>query len=127
MLFGDDSHDLSDKAKEQLDQMLPLLTGKRQKIELRGHARLRGAAGGGQDLWQLSYARCMATMQYLLDAGIEADRFRLSQAGPNEPHTILEDAANRTQNSSVDVIVLPELADDYFGSQEERAALTRGP
>jgi flagellar motor protein MotB len=127
LLFGDDSEDLSGKAKEQLDQMLPFLTGKRQKIELRGHARQReAAADSGQDVWQLSFARCLATMQYLLEAGIEVDRIRLSQAGPNEPRTILE-GADHAQNSRVDVIILPELADDYFGSQEERAALICSP
>ena len=128
LLFAEDSKELDNKAKEQLNHILPLLMGKRQKIELRGHARQRGApTGGEQDVWQLSYARCMATMKYLLEAGVEADRLRLSQAGPNEPHTIRDGAENRIQNSCVDIMVLPELADDYFGSQEERAALIRGP
>ena len=128
LLFGDDSKELDDKAKVQLNQILPLLTGKRQKIELRGHARQRPAAAGGeQDVWQLSYARCLATMKYLVEAGIEVDRIRLSQAGSNEPRTILEGAGNRTQNSYVEIIVLPELAEDYFGSREERDALIRSP
>ncbi len=126
VLFGEHASELSDKAREQLDQMLPLLMGKRQKIELRGHARQR-QSGGEEDVWQLSYARCKATMKYLVEAGIEADRIRLSQAGPNEPHTILEGAESGTQNSCVDIMVLPELADDYFGSCEERAALIRSP
>jgi len=128
VLFDEDSTDLNDKAKEQLNHILPLLTGKRQIIELRGHARRHGTpAGREQDVWQLSYARCQATMQYLLKAGIEADRIRLSQAGANEPHTIREGAENLTQNSCVDLMVLPELADDYYGSREERAALIRSP
>ncbi len=128
LLFGEDSRELSNKARQQLDQILPLLMGKRQKIELRGHARQRAVgAGGEQDVWDLSYARCMATMKYLVEVGIEVDRIRLSQAGANEPHTIMEGAENRTQNSCVDIIVLPELAEDYFGSQDERAALNRSP
>ena len=52
---------------------------------------------------------------------------RLSQAGSNEPHTIREGAENRSQNSCVDIIVLPELAEDYFGSRDERATLNRSP
>jgi chemotaxis protein MotB len=128
LLFADDSKDLSDKAKEQLNRILPVMMGKRQKIELRGHARQHLAvAGGEQDVWQLSYARCLATMKYLVEAGIEVDRIRLSQAGPNEPHTIREGSENRTQNSCVDIMVLPELAEDYFGSREERADLTHSP
>jgi len=128
LLFDEDSKELNDKAKEQLNHVLPLLAGKRQKIELRGHARRHGAPSGGeQDVWQLSYARCLATMKYLLEAGIEVDRIRLSQAGANEPRTIREGTESRTQNSCVEIIVLPELAEDYFGSREERAALIRNP
>ena len=56
----------------------------------------------------------MATMKYLIKAGIDADRFRLSQAGPNEPQTISRGGEKQTMNSCVDVIVLPELADDLF-------------
>jgi chemotaxis protein MotB len=128
VLFADDSTDLSDKAKEQLKHILPLLMGKRQKIELRGHARKHpGTSGGGHDPWQLSYARSVATMKYLLQAGIEADRIRLSQAGPNEPHAIRNGAESQTQNSCVDLLVLPELTEDYFGSNEERAEAVPSP
>jgi chemotaxis protein MotB len=129
LLFAGDSKDLSDQAKEQLKKViLPLLMGKRQKIEIRGHARQRPAGPGGQpDPWQLSYDRCVATMKSLLAAGVEGDRFRLSAAGPYEPHTIRDGAESRTQNSCVEIIILPELADDYFGSREERDSLIRGP
>ncbi len=128
VLFAASSTELSEAAKKQLNQMLPLLLGKRQKIELRGHAleQLDGAESE-QNVWQLSFARCLATMRYLVEGGIEADRIRLSQAGSNEPHTIREGAESRTQNSCVDVLVLPELVDDYLGSQDERAALIRAP
>jgi chemotaxis protein MotB len=126
--FGEDSTELDAKAEKQLKQILPLLMGKRQKIELRGHARQREAPSEGkQDVWQLSYARCLATMNYLVKAGVEVDRIRLSQAGANEPHSIREGAESRTENSCVDILVLPELAEDYFGNQEERAALNRTP
>jgi flagellar motor protein MotB len=130
LVFADRAADLTDKAKDQLKRLVPLLAGKRQIIEIRGHARqLSGPAGGSPDgdAWQLSYARCLATMNYLVLAGLEADRFRLSQAGPNEPRTITEGTDHLSQNSCVDVKVLPELADEYYGSREERAALDRSP
>ncbi len=132
LVFADRAADLNDKAKDQLKRLVPLLQGKRQVIEIRGHARqlsgpAGGSPGGAADAWQLSYTRCMATMNYLVKAGIEADRFRLSQAGPNEPRTITEGADRLTQNSCVNVRVLPELADDSYGSRDERAALDRSP
>jgi len=127
VLFSDQATELGDTAKEQLKRLVPLLQGKRQKIEIRGHARQLAAAGSDGDVWKLSYARCVATMDFLVCAGIEPERFRLSQAGANEPRTISEGTENQTQNSYVDVIVLPELTDDFYGSREERAALDRSP
>jgi chemotaxis protein MotB len=127
LVFADNSGQLDDKAKDQLKRLVPLLQGKRQKIEIRGHACQVSANGADVDVWQLSYARGLATMNYLIQAGIESDRFRLSQAGPNEPRTISDGAEHQVRNSCVEVIVLPELADDYFGAREERAALDRSP
>jgi chemotaxis protein MotB len=131
LIFADRDAQLTDKAKEQLTNLVPLLAGKRQKIELRGHARqLSDPAKGSSgeiDAWQLSYARCMATMKFLVAAGVEADRFRLSQAGANEPRTITDGTEHLTENSCVDVNVLPELTEDYFGSSDERAALDKSP
>jgi chemotaxis protein MotB len=125
LVFTDRAVELTDKAKDQLKRLVPLLAGKRQKIEIRGHARQ--LAGGEDDVWKLSYARCLATMNYLVQSGIEADRFRLSQAGANEPRTIAEGTDLVTQNSCVDVTVLPELADEYYGSRDERAELEKSP
>ena len=56
LFFEGDSAELDGKARDELKQVLPLLMGKRQKIELRGHARrLAAAAAGKTDVWQLSY------------------------------------------------------------------------
>jgi chemotaxis protein MotB len=128
--FADNSPELGDKAKDQLARIVPLLVGKRQKIEIRGHARQtrRADGGGGEtDVWQLSYARAMMTMKYLTQAGIEPDRFRLSLAGSSEPRTIKQGTESQTLNSYIELMVLPELTDDYFGSREERDALGRSP
>jgi chemotaxis protein MotB len=125
VLFGDDSKELNAKARQQLTNILPLLIGHRQKIELRGHARQHlSTTGLEQDAWGMSYARCVTVMKFLVDAGIEADRMRLSQAGPNEPHSLKESSV---QNSCVDLIVLPELVEDFLGTREEREKLGRSP
>jgi len=125
--FAENSGELDVKAAEQLKRIIPLLLGKRQKIEIRGHARQHSTPGGEADVWQLSYVRCTATMKFLVELGVEPDRFRLSQAGANEPRTISDGTENQTLNSCVDVIVLPELTDDFFGSRAERATLDCGP
>ena len=57
---------------DQLAELLPSILGKPQKIEIRGHASRRPLPADSpfKDAWQLSYARCLATMQYLQEHGI---------------------------------------------------------
>src|SRR5262245_19672088 len=67
VFFGAESAELDDAARLELRTLLPSLLGKPQKIEIRGHASRRppGAASPFKDAWQLSYARCLATMRFL--------------------------------------------------------------
>ena len=52
------------------------MLGKPNKIEIRGHASKRPFPTDAQfkDAWEISYARCLATMKYLLAKGIGPDR-----------------------------------------------------
>jgi len=127
VLFPGNAAELNAKAREQLKRLVPLLQGHPQKIEIRGHARQLAADGDDGAVWQLSYARSVATMKFLVKAGIDSARFRLSQAGPNEPQTISQGADKQNVNSCVEVIVLPELADDLMGTREERTAQEHQP
>ena len=128
LLFGEDSNELSDKAKEQLDQILPLLMGKRQKIEIRGHARRRGtAAGGEQDVWQ-TVVRPLPGDDEIPGGSGHRGRSDSSQSG--RPERAAHDSGGRREPDAELVcryFVLPELAEDYFGSREERDALIRSP
>jgi chemotaxis protein MotB len=137
--FPESSSALTDAAIQQLNVLIAEASGHRQKIEIRGHARLLPAKNqpgseqsaneqsGESEAWALSYARCLATMKQLEKAGIEPDRFRLSLAGPYEPRTIRDGPENRTQNSCVEIFVLSEMAEDFTGSREERAAVFGTP
>ena len=126
--FADASSELNERGKKQLELLVPLLLGKRHKIEIRGHAkRAATAEDTGYDPWQLSYARCVAVLKYLEEAGIESERIRLSQAGVFEPHTIREDIESQARNSCADVFVLEEFAEDSFGSREERDTRYKTP
>jgi len=127
--FAEDSADLSEDGKEQLKRLVPLLVGKRTKIELRGHATRRPPPPGSpyQDSWQLSYARCLATLRYLEQQGIEPERLRLSQAGAYEPQTIGAEPDGQATNSRVEVYVLDEIAEDLIGTRKERAERVSTP
>jgi len=56
---------------------------------------------------------------YLRGKGIEAERFRLSQAGPFEPRLSGLDPPEADRNSRVDVFLLNEVTDDTYGARED--------
>ena len=110
VLFRENSADLDDQGRQQLKRLLPVLIGKRHKIELRGHASAQPLPPGSpfQTTWQLCYARCLATMAYLEQEGIARERFRLSQAAEFEPHTLRPESERQAANSRVEVYMLEE-------------------
>jgi chemotaxis protein MotB len=85
--FADDSAELDAEALRRLQEIAPLLVGKPQKIELRGHSSRRPLPAGSpfDDHWQLSYKRCLAVMEELEKLKIPHERLRLSQAAGYEP------------------------------------------
>jgi len=122
LLFDELSGALDDVAKNRLGELAPLLLGKPNKIEIRGHASKRPLPKDSafKSPWEISYARCLATMNFLLESGISPDRVRLSQAGPYEPQTLQLEAGLAAQNSRVEVFMLGEFVDDFKGTREER-------
>jgi chemotaxis protein MotB len=123
IVFADDSSELDDEGRRQINRILPKLAGMPQKIEVRGHASRRGhKASDEQAAWQISYQRCLTVMQYLQEQGIEPNRIRLTQAGVHEPFTIRSESDVQPRNSRVEVFLLAELAEDLVGTAEERAA-----
>ncbi len=124
--FVDESAELDERAKRVLDKLIPDLQGKLSKIEVRGHASARPLSpdSGFQDAWQLSYARSLATMQYLAEKGIAPRRVRLSQSGIYEPVKFGQDTGLPAKNARVEVYELNELADDPTAAREPRA---KGP
>jgi chemotaxis protein MotB len=124
--FAENSAELTMGAKEELDRLVPDLRGKRNKIELRGHAtRGPSAAGASKDAWLLSYDRSLAAMKYLEQQGIEPERIRLSQAGIYEPLTIGE--LPLALNARVEIYVLTEFVEDLIGTRKERAQRVAAP
>ncbi|HEX5102616.1 MAG TPA: flagellar motor protein MotB [Pirellulaceae bacterium] len=87
IFFAGESAELDQAAKDRLAKLLPVLIGKPQKVEIRGHSSRKPLAGDSpyKSFWELSYARCLTTMEFLEEKGIAPDRMRLSQAGVYEP------------------------------------------
>ena len=127
--FPESSADLTADAKDQLEKTALTLVGLPNKIEIRGHSTRRPLPPGSpfHDVWQLTYARCLATMEYLVELGIESERIRLSQAGPFEPQTIRLAPDWEKLNSRVEVYLLDETAEDLRGTREERNERFQAP
>ena len=85
--FAEDSAELDKEAQRRLAEIVPLMIGKPQKIEVRGHSSRRPLPTGSEyaDHWQLSYQRCRAVKTGLEALGIPPERLRLSQAAGFEP------------------------------------------
>jgi chemotaxis protein MotB len=85
--FADDSAELDAEARRRLAELAPLVVGKPQKLELRGHTSRRPLPPDSPfaDHWDLSYRRCLAVMQELEKLGVPPQRIRLSQVAGFEP------------------------------------------
>jgi outer membrane protein OmpA-like peptidoglycan-associated protein len=118
--FDEASAQLTAKSLDQLNRLIPVLLGKQNRIEIRGHSTRRPLPGDSpyRDLWQLCFARSEETMKYLEQKGIEPDRLRLSQAGASEPVTNRIESAWQRENARVEVFLLTEMADDQPGVQK---------
>ncbi len=108
--FADDSAELDGRGRERLDQVLPMLLGKPNKVEIRVYTpRLPlKEESAFKDTWQLCHARCLATMTYLVEQGIDAERIRMSQDGEPEPFDPPTEPGGAPQNCPVDVFLSDE-------------------
>ncbi len=103
---------------DQLQQVIALLKGHRNIIEVRGHAAEEPwpADWGYQDMMKLSYARAEYVARKLIESGTDPRALRLVAVGPNEP-VVREvyDAEARGDNRRVEIMVRESLIDDYVG------------
>jgi chemotaxis protein MotB len=127
--FDEGTADLDPKAKLLLDKLADDLIGKWSKIEIRGHTSPRPLPPDSKfhDDWQLSFARSTAVMTYLIDKGLEAKRFRLSESGPNEPASQGHDFGLAAPEGRVEVFVLGEMVGHTRPIGKERIDTTDRP
>lgn len=115
LLFVEDESALPAAQQPELIKFADQVRGKRQKIEIRGHASGRPPREGAdyRDAWDLAFQRSYGTMQFLVQvAGIEPERIRLSAAGQNERSLPIADVAPEAASSRVEVFLLDEMVDD---------------
>jgi chemotaxis protein MotB len=110
--FAEESADLDAAARQQLEEFVPYVAGKPQRLEIRGHSTRRPLSPGSpfRDHWQLAYARCLAVMAALEEFGVPRERMRLSQAAGNEPLTAPDTQLAGGGHARVEVNLLNETA-----------------
>lgn len=113
LVFEEGKADLDEENRRRLEDIAKEIQGKPQKIEIRGHTSSRplGPDSPFRDHWDLAYARCHQTMDYLVKLGINRKRLVIGVAADNEPAERGEDPRRLRENSRVEVHVLGELAD----------------
>jgi chemotaxis protein MotB len=116
--FEEASAELPGHARERLTALLPALVGKRHKIEIRAHSTRRPLPKDSEfrDHWQLCYERSLATMRFLQENGVEAERIRLSQSAANEPLTTRLESAWQDENNCAEIFLLTTVAERVPGT-----------
>ena len=117
--FAENSAELDSVGRRRLEEFVPYLLGKPQRVEIRGHSTRRHLPSGSpfRDHWQLTYTRCLAVMAELEVLGVERERMRLSQAAGNEPRVAAAGAGSAGQ-SRVEVMLLNETAAPKAGEKQ---------
>lgn len=110
--FAEESAELDGDARQQLEDFVPYVAGKPQRLEIRGHSTRRPLPSGSpfRDHWQLAYARCLAVMTALEELGVPRERMRLSQAAGNEPLAAPDNQLAGGGHARVEVNLLNETA-----------------
>jgi len=112
--FAADTNELTDEHRRVLTSVQTQLSGKPQKIEIRGHTSRHPASDQYRDNWDLAYERARAVSEYLVEfQGIDRRRIRITVAGEHEPVTTAVKAGLRRRNDRVEVFLLDEVADSF--------------
>src|SRR5687767_10003154 len=102
----------------QLQQVLDIVKGHRNIVEIRGHAAEEPLPADWTyaDMMKLSYARAEYIAEELMRNGADPRRLRLVAVGGNEPIARgVYDETQRGDNRRVEIIVRESLIDDYVG------------
>ncbi len=105
--FRPGSAELDRKAQDKLKLLAPQLSGKPQRVEIRGHAL--PVASDDEDSWNLAYQRAKNVLEFLQQQGLEPYRVRISVAGRFEPSQMKEARKNPALHERVEVFLLDEL------------------
>jgi chemotaxis protein MotB len=122
--FDDAATELTDEQKRQLDLLAKDLSGKPQKMEVRGHTVCRPHPKDAKlrDNWDLAYERCHKTMEYLVSVGLDPRRIRIGVSAQYEPLYTGRDPLLLEKNNRVEVFMVSEFADEARPESDDTAS-----
>jgi flagellar motor protein MotB len=113
--FAPFSAEIGEEGRAELGRLARLLAGRRNVIEIVGHASIKHLPAGSAwtSLDQLSFQRAINVKNALVAEGLDDRVFRIEVAGPRQPidpraTTAAEAAANRR----VEIILTDDVVDD---------------
>jgi chemotaxis protein MotB len=126
--FGRFSAVVEPDADRWLGELANELKGKRNKLEIRGHATTEPLPLDSQyrDAVDLAYARARAVRDRLVNLGLDPRAIRVSSAGPYEP-IVRQNYSDkrRAANRRVEIMVTQALVTDYSADPLSASELSK--
>lgn len=113
--FDELSAKLKPGVRREIEQLVPLLRGRNNRIEIIGHAAAKYIPAGSPwpTLDDLAFARAAAVRDVLIEAGLRDEVFRIVAAGVREPiRPRASDPADIARNRRVEIILSEILVDE---------------
>jgi chemotaxis protein MotB len=120
MAFPPGSESISPEAKRRLVDIAKEISGKPNKIEIRGHVS-PGQLPEGSDATNkttLSYNRARNVLTLLQEQGIDTNRVRLLAISDLQPVHLTGDK-NEVKHDRVEVFIIDTFAEEYVGPSQK--------
>lgn len=114
-MFEPLSAEVKPRVLEEILRIVPMLAGRNNKIEIRGHASRAYLPDDSpwRDLDELSFARARNVKDVLVEAGLDDRVFRLQAIGTREPlRPRAVDPTEAAENRRVEIILTEALVED---------------
>lgn len=113
--FDEFSAEIKDSVRQEIRKLAVILKGRRNKIEIIGHAQAKYMLPGTTwaDLDELSFARARNVKEVLVEFGLDDSVFRIQAVGTREPaHPRAIDPIDAAENRRVEIIMTEQLVEE---------------
>ena len=113
VLFDSGRTNLKDAGEQALDELVQALdTVKDREFLIAGHTDDVPIRGGRyKSNWELSAARAITVVKYMIDKGFPEERLAAAGYGPTDPIATNETDEGKAQNRRIEIILMPNLGE----------------